>query len=923
MKKLKRTIFTIATMVTFTILFSCGGNESKKSGNAEPKSFSVNKSVKAENLADRTIMYYMLGSDLEENSLAGTEIIADICKVNYPSNMNFIMMTGGSDNEEVEKTRKDPELEEMYSKFYNINWSVNQIWKIENNALSSIEKDFGKDDMTEEKTLEKFVSYVKKNYPAKNYDIIFSDHGGAALYSFGNDTRFTESDSSCLSIKEITEAFKNADIKFSTVGFDACLMASFELMCVLEPYADYLIAAEETSFGGWDYSFMKKVAEDVNMDPATYGKLIVDAFMEKSDTDANSLGVYSLSGFKETIDESLTKFSKSMNQYLTEDEYLQSLYVILKETIGLGYISISDIRDLRDFLYWIGYVENYEFPEDLRENAKELWDKVEPFVIYYRTHKQKFEEGEEKTGGINFVFPVEDVYYDDDDADAALLSTKNYPESLNQDYKLMFKLAFLRKSLVRELKNHIYELDDSKVRDALNKICDKALEKYLIPKNYIDSIRKNIVPNLATNRLKNGEEGNINFIKYVDDNVVSFDYIFNTDIEWMLYEPVATARTYAYDGTELKLGEARIPKIEKRETDKVTWSIFPEEDRWFSVKDESGERLVEFVVEENEKSETDAANLNYLFDKSISGFIPAILRRYEGDKDEENIIQIHVDFTGANKEGKVVGFTRYDQNANMSAKDLEEFKKGDNVVFIANFEDFKTTKNIAYMYAKELSALDLKVLRGNTFAQSIYFKYSVEDIYFETYDFDVTNQFAFAFKDDPNTCFYATFPSTWTDVVINASDSSFESLSTTGGHTEKLKIDMFDITSDTTHFGDVKDGNELPDSVIEYLKKDKVFDEIYDVEEDYLVNGKNQFPPMLSIVGFDSKDNAINKKYVFFEYEGKKYLVELSSIIEGNQNIVYSYHDMRLIRSALELVNSIYEKDDYTATVTITERPIS
>lgn len=32
---------------------------------------------------------------------------------------------------------------------------------------------------------------------------------------------------------------------------------------------------------------------------------------------------------------------------------------------------------------------------------------------------------------------------------------------------------------------------------------------------------------------------------------------------------------------------------------------------------------------------------------------------------------------------------------------------------------------------------------------------------------------------------------------------------------------------------------------------------------------------------------------------------------------------MRLIRAALELVNSVYEKYDYTATVTITERPIS
>lgn len=90
----------------------------------------------------------MLGSDLEENSLAGTEIIVDICNVNYPSNMNFIMMTGGSDNEEAEQTRKNPEFEEKYSKFYDINWDINQIWKVENNDLKVIEKDFEKDDYT-------------------------------------------------------------------------------------------------------------------------------------------------------------------------------------------------------------------------------------------------------------------------------------------------------------------------------------------------------------------------------------------------------------------------------------------------------------------------------------------------------------------------------------------------------------------------------------------------------------------------------------------------------------------------------------------------------------------------------------------------------------------------------------------------------
>ena len=928
MKATKKIVLMIFVLSVIALVCSCGSSGEKSSttvssnkGNAEPKSFNTVENVKAENVADRTIMYYMLGSDLEENSLASTEIIADICKVNYPSNMNFIMMTGGSNNSEVEKTRKDPYYAEWYSKFYDINWDVNQIWKIENNALRSIEKDFGREDMTEEKTLEKFVSYVKKNFPAKKYDIIFSDHGGAALYSFGKDTRFDGTSSSCLTIKEITDAFKNANIKFSTVGFDACLMASFEFMYVLEPYADYLIAAEETAFGGWNYSFLNYVAEDVNIDPVTYGTHAVDAFIEKGTANANSLGVYSLNGFRETIDESLTKFSKNMNEYLSEDLYMQSLYAVLKYTIGLGYISISDIRDLRDFLDWVTYVENYEFPKELRDSAKELWDKVEPFVVYYRTLKQKNEMGGEKTGGLNFVFPVEDVAYFEDDVDSALLTMQYYPESLNSEFRLMYRLAFLRKALILAAKNNAYEPDDNIVAAALEELCDRAEKRYQIPKSYVDKIRNTIVPNLVLYRIKACEGGNIDFIKKVNNNVVTFDYIFDSDIEWMLSEPLATARTYSINGAELKLGEAKIPRRETRSGNKVTWSILPEEDRWFFAEYDEYERLVEFVVEEDEKVKTDTANLNYLFDKSISGFIPAVLKRYDDDKDDENIIQIHVDFTGSNREGKIVGFTRYDQNANMPAKDLESFRKGDKVWFIANFEDFKTTKNISYIYEDEFPATEFKVTRGNTSTQSVYFKYSVEDIYFETYDFEVKNMFAFEINDGSNLCFYSTFPSTWTEATIDTSDSSFVSLSTMGKHTEKLKIDMFDVTNDTTHFGDVHIGEAYPYATMEYLQNDKAFSYIEYYDQSYIINGTSDYLPMLTMLGYDNNNNSLNKKYIFFEYDNKKYLVEISSIIDSKQDTQSSYHDLRLIRSALELVNSVYEKNDYTETVTITERP--
>ena len=917
----KKFIIFIAVASIAAIMYSCSGIKVATSEAVSDETKQVNSEVNIEtqdnneNVAERTIMYYMVGSDLEENSLSSTEIISDISKHKFPDNLNFIMMTGGSRKKNIEVTREDPELKEKFSKFYDISWEKNQILKF-SDGYTIIENDFGNDDMTNKNTLEKFVTYVKKNYPAKKYDIFFSDHGGAGLNGFGGDTRYSNNSGS-LSIKDLVEVFKNTNTKFNIVNFDACLMASFELMYVLEPYADYLIAAEETSFGGWNYSFLEKVVNDVNVDSIEYGKAAVDAFIANNESIANSLGLFSLNGFKAAIDESLTKFAKSMNKYLTEDDYLQSLYAILKETIGLGYFNIQDIRDLRDFLDFLAYAENTELPQDLKDNAAELWNKIEPFVIYYRTGKQKSVNGEENTGGINFVFPSEDVYYYEDKGDSALVSMNNYPESLNEEYRLMYKLAFLRKALIKELKENTYQYDDDEVLDILDNICQRGIDKYKIPKNYIDKIKEKIVPNLSVNRIKSGPDGNIDFEKRVNDkNEILFDYIFDTNMSWMVYEPVATARTFGFDGKELKLGDVVLPVEESTRDDYLIWTIKPKEDRWFTIKYDDEEVLSQFIITEDERNIEAPSNLDYIFDKSISGFIPAILRRYEKDNDEQNIIQIHVEFSGNNKEGKVIGFTRYDQNANMSAKEMESFKPQDKVLLIANFEDFRKTKNISYLYTEVLDAVKVKPYRGYMNSQSIYFKYSIEDIYGEVYDCDVQNMFGFELNDGSNDCLYATFPSTWTDVVINQIDSSFESTSNLEKHSEKLKIDLFDVTNNA-HFSDMKEGEEYSEEIKKYLEN-KTYNYI-DYSEQYFIETEKRYLPVLNIMGDEKNNSYVNKKYVFFERENKKYLIELSSIIDLKENNYYSYHDMRLLKSAIELVNSPAEKDEYLPILKVEE----
>lgn len=887
-------------LIVSILLFACGSNEKESA-----------KSEEAKKLADKTIMFYIIGSDLEENIMGGTEIVAAVSKVKNPENLNLIIMTGGSVNENAEPTRQDQGYKDLYGDFYNIDWETNQIWEVRE-GLKAVEENFGKDNMTKGETLEKFLKYVKNKFPARTYDIIFSDHGGAALYSFGYDTRYQD-EGGCISLKELENAFKNSGIKFATVGFDACLMASFELMGVLEPYSDYLIAAEETSFGGWDYSFLDEIANDVNMDPVDYGKSIVDKFIEASTINANSLGVFALKGFKEKVDSSLTEFCKNMNLYLSKDDYLIDLYRILNYTIGLGYTTINDIRDLRDFLDWIENIENSELHEELKTSASTLWRNTEEFILYFRTCKAKNEDGSERTGGLNFVFPNKNVYYDDDAVDEALLSMNNYPESLNNDFRNMFKLAFLRKSLVTALKDNAYEANDDEVMNILKKLCDRAYEKYKIPKTYIDNIKNNIVPLLASNRLKAGDGGNISFEKEVKNNQVAFNLVFDNDIAWMLYEPNATARTYDMDGRELNLGSMAVVPTKKTITDDTNiWHIIPEEDRWFTIVSENNEYLVQFIVTEEDVNSNNKTSMNNLFNTSIKGFIPAVIKRYENDIDDDNIIQIHVEFTGNSTKGKVLGFTRYDQNSNLSAKEIERFKPGDKITLIANFEDFSNSKDITYMGYSEIPAVDFEVLRGYTATQNVYFKYNAEDIYGVIYDFDIDNQFAFELGDKDDTCLYATFPSTWTDVTIDTSDSSFESWSVFGQHKEKIKVNLYDVTNDTTHFGDIKKGEIFNDSTIEYLSNDDAFDYITDSNNGWLIGANDETIPILSLEGIDRNEKFVTKKYILFMIDERKLLIELSTFVDDKSGNDQSHHEMRLIRTAQELMYSLYPKDEYT-----------
>ena len=126
--------------------------------------------------------------------------------------------------------------------------------------------------MTDPKTLTEFIQYCKKNFPANRNDLILWDHGGGSISGYGYDEIHKKSGS--MTLAGIHTALENAKTSFDFIGFDACLMATAENALMLNPYADYLIASEETEPGvGWYYTnWLSELGKNTSMPTIEIGK---------------------------------------------------------------------------------------------------------------------------------------------------------------------------------------------------------------------------------------------------------------------------------------------------------------------------------------------------------------------------------------------------------------------------------------------------------------------------------------------------------------------------------------------------------------------------------------------------------------------------------------------------------------------------
>ncbi len=325
--------------------------------------------------ANRTMMVYIIGSDLESKGGAASTDIQEMLDAKFDSDdLNLLVYAGGT------KRWQNSEFDE----------DENAIYQIADGEIKKV-KSYSKKLMTNKSTLTEFINYVYANYESEEYSLVLWDHGGGPVFGYGLDENNTKQ---MLSIKAIDEAINDTTLvkkqKFEFIGFDACLMSSIEIANAFKEEANYLIASTENEPGdGWDYNFLSEITSTSTTEQI--GRKIVDYYFNfYQKQSANSIYGYS---YSPDITLSLLNLSKIENlntkiddlfEDLDENINIDTYSKISRETARAklyGYDASSD--------YTLDLVDLYDLTselEDYRTKATSVQSAISSLVTYHRTN---------------------------------------------------------------------------------------------------------------------------------------------------------------------------------------------------------------------------------------------------------------------------------------------------------------------------------------------------------------------------------------------------------------------------------------------------------------------------------------------------------------------------------------------------------
>ena len=214
-----------------------------------------------------TIYWYICGTDLESDDRfqSATNDIKEMEQVKLSKNVRVLIQTGTTSKWHHEEIAKYGNGRYLY----------------DSKGLRRISK--SNSNMYEAKTLVSFLEYGEKNYPADHRILIFWDHGGVSGVCTDKENTYNS-----LSLNDIRSALEEVygkspnKVPFEVIGFDACLMGSYECAKSTEGFAQYMVASEapENQYGWYYTDWLNELSAHPESNGAILGQKICSGSME-------------------------------------------------------------------------------------------------------------------------------------------------------------------------------------------------------------------------------------------------------------------------------------------------------------------------------------------------------------------------------------------------------------------------------------------------------------------------------------------------------------------------------------------------------------------------------------------------------------------------------------------------------------------
>jgi len=597
-----------------------------------------------------TVMVYMIGTDLESSYGMATSDIYEMLYGKTSDNINLIIETGGC------------------KKWNNSTFANGQVerWTINSSNFLRLNSP-GKVAMTDPNELTDFIRYAKENFPANRYILILWDHGGGSETGYGYDENYPYNSS--MTPDDIGLALKNSGVKFDIVGFDACLMANLETAVAIEPYADYLIASEESEPGeGWYYTnWIKMLEENTSTPSLTLGKQIIDDYISTSrSNDMTAEITQSITDLGElvyNIKEPLNKFSNSTIEKLNGSQY-QSVATARSNTKEFSKSSNLDQVDLVDL------VTKFDV-----EGSNELVNAIKSAIKYNKTYNIN------NAYGLSVYFPY-----------TALSKVNSMIEiydniNMDEEYSGMIK-SFATYVSSGQISTHNYNSYNSSLFDILNN------DDY----NYNSSYSQDDYYDMFHDSYYNNYDG----YGYQD----SFGQGYENWMDTSMLDVISAffRNNSTLNPSILKISEKnnqRVVSLSNQEWDQidnVTLNLFVDDgqgyldlgkDNIFDWNDE-GDLIVDHDGTWLAINQTNVVCYEFVSDMYIDennyktvGYIPAYL-----NNERVNLV---INFTPENPYGIILGGQLLYEDSDIKAKGLIQINNGDEIRFVCNYYKYDGT----------------------------------------------------------------------------------------------------------------------------------------------------------------------------------------------------------------------------------------